>query len=102
MSFYTSRVVTRPEFSAGANVSPLLVLLRDSGSGSSGTRGWKSSTEKLALLSWLFVGGVSGGPTGGSAIGPSLAPARYTQQFLFRNSINEDFRRPQDQSPSDP
>ena len=62
MSFHTSRVVTRPEFSDGSNASPLRVLLRDAESGSVGIRGWKSSTEKLALLSWVVVGGASGPP----------------------------------------
>jgi hypothetical protein len=30
------------------------------------------------LVSWVFVGVASGGPTGGSAIGLGLDPARYT------------------------
>lgn len=60
MSFHTFLVVMRPVISAGLKAYPLRVLLRDSGSGSTGTRVWKSSTEKLAMLSWVFVGGWQG------------------------------------------
>jgi hypothetical protein len=89
MSFHTSLVVIRPVLSDGAKASPLRVLLRDSGYGSLGTRGWKSSSEKLRLLSWVFVGGGSGPPAGGSAIGPGLAPVRHTTTtILYQDSIN--------------
>jgi hypothetical protein len=66
MSFHTSLVVIRPVLSDGVKASPLRVPLHDSGYGSLGARGWKSSTEKLRLLSWVFVGGGSGPPAGGS------------------------------------
>src|SRR5437879_1417632 len=51
------------------------------------TRGWKSSTEKLVMPSWVFVGEGSGPPVGGSAIGPGLAPARYTTVYI-KDNIN--------------
>lgn len=36
------------------------------------------SPQELALLSWLFMGGASGGPTGESTIGPTLARLVHT------------------------
>jgi hypothetical protein len=69
MSFYTSLVVIQPLLSNAMKVSLLCVLLRDPGSGSNGIWGWKSSTKKLVLLSWVFVGWGLGPPAGGSAIG---------------------------------
>ncbi|CAG7957069.1 unnamed protein product [Penicillium nalgiovense] len=89
MSFHTSLVVTRPEFSDGTNASPLRVRLRLS-VGDSGdpmlTLGWKSSTEKLVGVSWVFVGGGSGPPVGGSIVGPGLVPARHTTtaEYIYR------------------
>jgi hypothetical protein len=41
------------------------------------------------LLSWVFVGGGSGPPAGGSAIGPGLAPVRRTTTaVLYGDNIN--------------
>ncbi|CAG8205819.1 unnamed protein product [Penicillium salamii] len=78
MSFHTSLVVTRPVLSTGVKAQSLRVLLRDSGSGSIGTRGWKSSTEMLVGFSPVSVGGGSGPPVCGSTIGTRLAHARHT------------------------
>ena len=47
------------------------------------TLGWKSSVVKLFTVSWVFVGGSSVSRAGGSAIGPGLAPARYTTQIYI-------------------
>lgn len=44
--------------------------------------GW-NSTEKL-VVSWVLVGGDSGAPAGGSAVGPVLVAARYTTMILYR------------------
>lgn len=47
------------------------------------TRGWKSSIEKLAVVSRVFVRWASGAPAGGSAIDPGSAPARYTATTIY-------------------
>ena len=88
MSFHTSLVVTRPVPSEGVKASPLRVRLFGMRGMVPVTLGWKSSTEKLVVDSWVFVGGGSGAPAGGSAIGPGLVPARYTTVILYRNSLN--------------
>ena len=88
MSFHTSLVVTRPVPSEGVKASPLRVRLFGMTGMVPVTLGWKSSTEKLVVDSWVFVGGGSGAPAGGSAIGPGLVPARYTTVILYHNGLN--------------
>lgn len=77
-------MVTRPVLSEGVKASPLRVRLFGIRDLVAVTLGWKSSTEKLVVVSWVLVGGGSGAPAGGSAIGPLLVAARYTTTILYR------------------
>jgi hypothetical protein len=53
-----------------------LLLLR-------GTIDGSKFTEKGFAVPWVFVGRGSGAPAGGSVIGPTLAPARYTTTTIL-------------------
>lgn len=87
--------VTRPVSSEGVNASPLRVPLIGMTGMVPIARGWKFSTEKLVVNSWVFVGGGSGASVGGSVIDPGLVPARYTTVILYHNGLNHDVVGPQ-------
>jgi hypothetical protein len=77
ISFHTSLVVIRPARSDGVKISPLRVRFRLL------TVVLASrSSVKLAMVSCVFIGGVSVPPAGGSAIRQGF-PARYTTQQLY-------------------
>ena len=78
---------TSPVPSEGLKASPLRVHLFGIRGIVAVTLGWNSSTEKLVVVSLVLVGGGSGAPAGGSAIGPVLVAARYSVH-------NDDFISP--------
>lgn len=97
MSFHTSLVVTRPVPSEGVKASPLRVRLFGIRRMVTVTLGWNPSTEKLVVVSWVLGGG-SGAPVGGSAIGPFLVAARYTTTILY----GQRYQQPQGPTGSNP
>lgn len=91
ISFHTSLVGIRPAGSDGAKISPLRVRFRLS----TGVLASGSSSVKLAMVSCVFVGGVSGPPAGGSAIRQGLVPrsVHNTAAAVYRLNIDHNVPR---------